>query len=158
MLPQFLQHHADYVGDDFPNPPVTLIFLAPFARLSAANAEFLWVCSKAIMVAAIFFLCRLMVRSAGVELTGPAIALILGVWFWAVAGDIQEGQTTLLMLLPLVSGLALTQVERRGADWLAGLLVGLSVSIKVTPLIFIPYLLFRRRWAVALASTLGLIV
>src|SRR5262245_17905777 len=158
MLPQFLQHHADYVGDDFPNPPVTLIFLAPFARLSAANAQFLWVCSKAIMVAGIFFLCRLMVRSAGVELAGPAIWLILAAWLWAVVGDIQEGQTNLLMLLPLVSGLALTQLERWSADWFAGLLIALSVSIKVTPLIFIPYLVFRRRWAVAVASTLGLIV
>ena len=86
MVPRFLRDHTDYVNDDFPNPPVTMIFLAPFARLSAANAQFLWVCGKAIMVAGIFLLGRRMVRAAGVELTGPAILLILAVWLWAVIG------------------------------------------------------------------------
>jgi hypothetical protein len=158
MTPQFLQQHADYVNDSFPNPPVTLLVIAPFTRLSPANAQFLWACGKAVLAAMIFLLGRRMVRAAGVELTRSALLGILAVWLWPVFGDVQEGQTNLLMLLPLVAGLALAQVEQPGADGLAGLLVALAVAIKVTPVAFLPYFLFRRRWTLTLAASLGLIV
>ena len=158
MAPQFLTHHADYVNDDLPNPPLTLIVLAPFSYLSPADAQFVWVCAKALMVVAIFTLCRRMVRAAGVQLTAMAILLIVAVWFWPVIGDVQEGQTNLLMLLPLVCGLTLAQVGRPTTDWLAGVLVALAAAIKVTPLVFLPYFLLRRRWRVAAATVLGLAI
>ncbi len=158
LVPRFWHDRADFVNDEFPNPPLTMLAIVPFTKLPAATAQFLWICAKTLMASGIFVLCRRIVRRAGVELTVPAMALLLAVWLGPVIGDMQEGNTNLLMLLPLVAGLAAVQRERRGADWLGGLLVALAISIKVTPLIFLPYALLRRRWTWALAVGGGVLL
>lgn len=158
LVPQFVDHHVDYESDTFPNPPVTLAFLYPLTSLAPARAQVLWAWCKALMGTTIFLLCLAMVRTAGVRLTVTVGWLIFGTWIWPLVGDVQAGQTNLLMLLPLVAGLSLAQTETRTRDWLAGLLIALAICIKVTPIIFLPYMLFRRRWLLALAIVLGMVV
>jgi alpha-1,2-mannosyltransferase len=76
-------------------------------------------------------------------------------------GDIQEGQTNLVMLCPLTVGLWLAQAGRpRGGDggkeWVAGILIALAAAIKVTPIVFLAYFLLTRRWRVVGGIVLGL--
>ncbi len=155
MFPGFLLHHANFVNDLWPMPPSTLYLLSPLALFTPANAQFIWICCKPLMVAAIFYMVMAMVRRAGVRLPAAAIALLAAIWFWPIIGDMQEGQMNLFMLTPMVAGLFFAQLERPSTDWLAGLLIGLAVCIKVTPIIFLIYMLWRRRWRVALAIVLG---
>lgn len=157
IVPRYLHERIDFVTDSFPNPPVVLLVLAPLTTLPPARAQLVWACLKSILAIAIVLLCLGMVRRAGVEPTMPAIALTLGVWLWPVVGDIQAGQTNLVMLLPLVAGLSVVQVERRIGDWLGGFLIGLAVCIKVTPLAFLPYAVFRRRGRVVGGILVGLV-
>jgi alpha-1,2-mannosyltransferase len=152
MTPRFLHGHADYVNDDLPTPPISLIVFAPFAAMSRPHAQFAWVCAKLAFAATVFFLAAAIVAGAGVRLTPAAIALIVAGWWLAVVVDMQEGQTNFLALTPLVAGLRLAQRHRPASDLGAGALIGLGVAMKVTPVIFVAYVLWRRRWLLAAAA------
>ena len=42
MAPRFLHDRVDYVNDQFPTPPLSLLALAPFTTLSRPAAQFAW--------------------------------------------------------------------------------------------------------------------
>lgn len=68
--------------------------------------------------------------------------------------ELQMWQTNLLMMAGIL--LALKHLDSR--PWLAGLALGFAINIKYLPLVFIPYLLMRRRWAAAAWSLAGIAV
>src|ERR1700730_11338019 len=152
MTPRFLSEHADYVNDDLPTPPISLIVFAPLAALSRPHAEFVWLCVKLPAACLVFSLAAAIVARAGVRLTPAAIALIIAGWWLAVVVDMQEGQTNFLALAPLVAGRYVAQRERLRSDLGAGALIGLGVAMKVTPVIFVAYALWKRRWLLAASS------
>jgi hypothetical protein len=130
--------------------------LAPFTALSRPAAQFVWVCLKLPLAGLVLALSAGIVSRSGARLTPSAMALIVACWWLPVMLDMQEGQTNLLVLLPLVAALSLVQRETSASDVLAGFLIGLAVAFKVTPVMFAAYFLWKRRWAVAasaLAST-----
>ena len=155
MTPHFLHEHADYVGDELPTPPLSLIVFAPLIALSRPDAAFVWVCVKLPLACLVFWLCAAMAARSGRPLTATAIALIVAGWWLAVIVDMQEGQTNFLALAPLVGGLYLAQSDRRGSDLGAGALVGLGAAMKVTPVIFIVYFVWKRRWRLAAAAAVS---
>ncbi|NNM84749.1 MAG: DUF2029 domain-containing protein [Phycisphaerales bacterium] len=156
MLPGFLFAHKPMIKDLWPMPPTTLGLLAPFAWVSPANAQLIWALCKLPMVMLIFYLCRSMVRKAGSRFEWPALLLLGLIWFWPIIGDVQEGQMNLFMLTPMVIGLWLAQLDEAWANWPAGFMLALAVCIKVTPIIFLVYMLWRRRWSVATAMVVGM--
>jgi hypothetical protein len=112
-----------------------------------------WVLLKLPVVFAVFLLAQTIVRRAsGVTFTTPGILLIVSGWWLAVIVDLQEGQTNFMAFLPLIAGLALAQRETRGADLGAGFFIGLGVAVKLTPLVFVAYFVWRRRFIVAAAA------
>lgn len=155
MTPKFVHDRADYVNDLLPTPPISLLALAPFALLSRPEAQFVWVCLKFPLAALVFALALRIVRRSGAHLTASATALVMAGWWFPVMLDMQEGQTNLIALLPLVAGLSLAQDESRWSDALAGLLVGLAIAVKVTPAVFAAYFLWKRRWIVATSAAVG---
>ncbi|MGC9259579.1 MAG: glycosyltransferase family 87 protein [Phycisphaerae bacterium] len=157
MLPQFLHQHAAITGNLWPMPPFTFILLAPFSWLPFPAAQFAWVLCKPIMVAIIFYSVLAMVRCCGRKIDPLPMVLILLAWIWPIIGDMQEGQMNLLMLTPLAVGLFLLQREQTWSDLVGGLLLGMAVAIKVTPIIFLIYLLWRRRWIPVLAMLGGIV-
>ncbi len=66
---------------------------------------------------------------------------------------LQANQFTLWVLLSCVAGLTLLL---HGRQWLGGMALGLAVCIKVTPVIFLPYLLLKRQWRAALGMALAI--
>lgn len=158
MTPQFLHDRVDYVNDQLPTPPLTLIALAPFTVLSRPAAQFAWVSVKLLLVCLVFALAVRMVARTGTELTTPAILLIVSGWWLPVIVDVQEGQMNFVALLPLVAGLALAQRESRAFDLAAGALIGLAIAVKLTPLVFVAYFVWRRRWNIAAAAIVSVAV
>jgi hypothetical protein len=67
--------------------------------------------------------------------------------------ELQMWQTNIL----LIAGLLLTLKHLDSRPWLAGLMLGLVINIKYLPVLFIPYLLLRRRTAAAAWSVVGVI-
>jgi alpha-1,2-mannosyltransferase len=80
--------------------------------------------------------------------TAAAIAAV-GIWLEPVAMTLFFGQINLVLLVLVVGDLALPdRITGKGIG------IGLAAGIKLTPLIFIPYLLFTRRVRAAAVSTL----
>jgi alpha-1,2-mannosyltransferase len=156
MSPAFLKGEADYVTDALPTPPLTLLIFAPFTKLSRPDAQAAWVGLKLFLAAGIFVTVAAIVTRAGAPLPPSALMLVLAGWWFPLVLDMQEGQMNLLPLLPLVAGLYLAQRETAGSDLAAGVLLGLAAAIKVTPLIFIAYFVWRRRWRVSLVGGVSL--
>src|SRR5262249_37150387 len=146
MTPQFLHEHADYLNDEMPTPPVTLIGFAPLAWLSRPNATFVWVCAKLLFAALVLALVTSIVANAGARLSPSVLALIILTWSLMVVSDMQEGQMNFAMLLPVVTGLYLAQKATTASDLGAGALIALGVAVKVTPIVFVAYFVWRRRW------------
>jgi Glycosyltransferase family 87 len=97
-------------------------------------------------------------RPAGPARAAAAFAIAaVGLWLEPVAMTLFFGQINLLLLALVVGDLALPD-RIRGK----GIGIGLAAGIKLTPLIFIPYLLFTRRvraaavGALTFAVTVGL--
>jgi alpha-1,2-mannosyltransferase len=156
MAPRFLQDRVDYNDDKLPTPPLSLLVLAPFTALSRPAAQFVWVCLKLPLAGLVLWLSVGIVSRSGARLTPSAVGLIVACWWLPVMLDMQEGQTNLLVLLPLVAALYVVQKETSASDVLAGSLIGLAMAFKVTPAMFAAYFLWKRRWTVAasaLAST-----
>jgi alpha-1,2-mannosyltransferase len=158
MTPQFVHDRADYINDQLPTPPISLLALAPFASFSRPAAQFVWVCLKFPLAALVFALAVGIVRRSGARLTPQATLLVIAGWWLPVILDMQEGQTNFLALLPLVAGLYLAQEESSWSDAIAGLLIGLAIAVKVTPAIFAAYFLWKRRWIVAASAMAGVVL
>jgi alpha-1,2-mannosyltransferase len=89
-------------------------------------------------------------RPAGLARTAAAFAIAaVGLWLEPVAMTLLYGQINLVLLALVVGDLALPErIKGKGIG------VGLAAGIKLTPLIFIPYLLFTRRVKAAAVSAL----
>jgi alpha-1,2-mannosyltransferase len=89
-------------------------------------------------------------RPAGLARAAAAVAIAaVGLWLEPVAMTLFFGQINLVLLALVVGDLALPdRVKGKGIG------IGLAAGIKLTPLIFIPYLLFTRRVRAAAVSAL----
>src|SRR5690349_15972205 len=89
-------------------------------------------------------------RPAGLTRAAAAFAIAaIGLWLEPVAMTLFFGQINLVLLALVVGDLALPgRMKGKGIG------IGLAAGIKLTPLIFIPYLLFTRRVKAAAVSAL----
>jgi alpha-1,2-mannosyltransferase len=89
-------------------------------------------------------------RPAGLARAAAAFAIAaVGLWLEPVAMTLFFGQINLVLLALVVGDLALPdRIKGKGIG------IGLAAAIKLTPLIFIPYLLFTRRIKAAAVSAL----
>ena len=89
-------------------------------------------------------------RPAGVARAAAAFAIAaVGLWLEPVAMTLFFGQINLVLLALVVGDLALPdRIKGKGIG------IGLAAGIKLTPLIFIPYLLLTRRVKAAAVSSL----
>src|SRR6201993_4040617 len=89
-------------------------------------------------------------RPAGLARVAAAFAIAaVGLWLGPVATTLFFGEINLLLLALVVGDLALPdRIKGKGIG------IGLAAGIKLTPLIFIPYLLFTRRVRAAAVSAL----
>ncbi len=122
-------------------PPVALLFL-PLSILSYRTAAVLWLWLQLACLALSIYL---LARGSGVRFSPWAalvVAAVLPVWY-PVRDDLRWGQLNLLLLLAL-AGARLALVSGRSAT--AGLLVGLSVTVKLFTWPLVLLLLLRSDW------------
>jgi hypothetical protein len=158
MAPAFVHGTGRYVDDQLPTPPVSLLILGPLSLLPRTVSQFLWVVLKLPFAVAVLLLCLGMSARAGIRVNGGALLLTLACWWLPIVVDMQEGQVNFLALLPLAAGLYVAQNETARSDIAAGLLIALGAAMKVTPLVFIAYFAWQRRWRIALSSLVGLVL
>ena len=140
--------------------PAKLPFIyAPFAALlfaAGSGASFAtWQVGLAVLTIGLlpvvaYLSLGLAGRPAGLARAAAAFAIAaVGLWLEPVAMTLFYGQINLVLLALVVGDLALPdRIKGKGIG------IGLAAGIKLTPLIFIPYLLFTRRVRAAAVSAL----
>ena len=140
--------------------PAKLPFIyAPFAALvfaAGSGASFaIWQAGLAVITIGLlpvvaYLSLGLAGRPAGLARAAAAFAIAaVGLWLEPVAMTLLFGQINLVLLALVVGDLALPdRITGKGIG------IGLAAGIKLTPLIFIPYLLFTRRVKAAAVSAL----
>ena len=140
--------------------PATLPFIySPFAALLfavASGASFAtWQVGMAVLTIGLlpvvaYLALGLAGRPAGLARAAAAFAIAaVGLWLEPVAMTLFFGQINVVLLALVVGDLALPD-RFKGK----GIGIGLAAGIKLTPLIFIPYLLFTRRVKAAVVTAL----
>ena len=130
-------------------PPFFAMAMAPLALLAYKTAHAAW---YVINLSALAASTWLYIRTRRADLTPAEIALavIMAAISWPALFTFGAGQANWVVLLMLVAGLASLHARR---DVLAGLLVAGAVAVKLTPVLLLAWLAWRRRWkAVATAG------
>jgi alpha-1,2-mannosyltransferase len=144
----------------FTYPPLAALLFSPFSFLSAHAAQILW------DVVDIVALITLIAVSLGAARRRPLVrsdwqlALLLvapiGFFLWPVRYNLNLGQINVVLTLLIVTDLTIGW-SWRSKKMPAGVLVGLAAAIKLTPLVFIAYLLASRQWKPARNALLSFV-
>lgn len=145
-------------GLSFVYSPWAALLFTPLALLPLAGAQAVMV---AVNCAALIFAAWRSWQSVGLtdRRALPVLAVLVAsasLWFQSVHATVYVGQIN-LVLLALVVGDLLRDDRRRSK----GLGVGIAAGVKLTPMLFVPYLFVTRRpraAAVAVGSFLGTVV
>jgi hypothetical protein len=96
------------------------------------------------------------VRRLDIDVTFERVIVVMALTTLLAApklrSELQMWQTNILLMTALV--FALRALDAR--PWLAGLLLGLAFNIKYLPILFLPYLLLRRRYEAAAWFVVGI--
>jgi hypothetical protein len=132
------------------------LVLAPFTYLPVFVGKFCW------LLLNVFFVCRLwkiMTAWLPLEQLNKKQVLVFTILSFAlIAAFLRDnfhlGQLTIFILYTALEGLNLIGKNR---IWLGSLVLALGIDIKLLPIVFVPYLLYRGQWR-AVVCTLGFVV
>ncbi|HEX3966136.1 MAG TPA: glycosyltransferase 87 family protein [Trebonia sp.] len=132
------------------SPFAALLFAAASGALFATWQVGLAVLTIGLLPVVTYLSLGLAGRPAGLTRAAAAFAIAaVGLWLEPVAMTLFFGQINLVLLALVVGDLALPdRIKGKGIG------IGLAAGTKLTPLIFIPYLLFTRRVKAAAVSAL----
>ncbi len=129
--------------------PSFAFIVCPIGLFSFPAASVIWLAG---MCLCLFLIMRWSKRMIVGDKSSPPYLFLLTLLFTSKfwVREIWLGQTDLLMLVFIFLSIL---YQDKGKQLAAGVLLGLSVIIKPTPLIFVPYLLYKRRF-----KTIGYLV
>jgi branched-subunit amino acid transport protein AzlD len=139
----------------FPNPPVLPITLGPLMALPPVAGAMTWFGIKVVLTTFTLSICLKIVKSPDRPFPPFFQSAILLLSLRPIAGDLHHGNINLLILFLIVM---MFQAWREGHDLTAGLLLGLAISYKVTPALFLPYFAYKRSWRTVGFTFLGLVL
>jgi hypothetical protein len=139
----------------FPNPPILPITLGPLIALPPVAGAMTWFTIKVILTSLALVMCLQVVKPQGLPFPPFFQSAVLLLSLRPILGDLHHGNINLLILFLIVGTF---HAWRHGHDLLAGLLLGLAISYKVTPALFIPYFTYKRSWRTVGATCLGLLL
>ncbi len=138
----------------FPNPPILPLTLSPLMALPPVMGALAWYAIKAGLVTVSILLVLRLVRGQTGKLTPAWVEfVILALSLRPILSDLHHGNINLLILFLIV---AMLTAWSQGYEVLAGLLLGLAITYKVTPALFIPYFAWKRSWRTVGATGLGI--
>jgi hypothetical protein len=136
----------------FPNPPMMPLTLSPLMLLPPVAGALAWFAIKAALVSWCMIVVLEWARGSGPPFPWWAEGAVLLFSARPILSDLHHGNINILILALIVAALA---AWRRGYDVLAGLLLALAITYKVTPALFVPYFAWKRSWRTVVATGLG---
>jgi len=129
---------------NFTYPPFAAMVLATAASTSTGFLEFAITVASVVALAG---LCGQSLTAAGLRRRPETVFALtaLALLTWPVAYTLHLGETDLILTALIGADL----LRRRDGGWWQGIGTGLAAGIKLTPLIFVAYLLLTRRYRAA---------
>ncbi len=134
----------------FPNPPMMAVLLEPIARLDPVPAALVWFYLKVAMAGLALWQVIRLVQPYAPRWAWMLIVLVSGK---PILDDLSHGNVNLVILFLVVTMLTAYRARR---DLLAGGLLALGIACKLTPALFVPYLVWKRSWKTLAGCGLGL--
>jgi alpha-1,2-mannosyltransferase len=157
--PQVLEFWSgvNVYGDkmNFPTPPIMPITLYPLMILPTVTGAMCWFAIKVALTTATLIMCLDIVQPPGRLLPPMFRSLILILSLRPILGDLHHGNNNLVILFLIAS---MFYAWRRGYDLVAGLLLALAVSYKVTPALFFIYFAYKRSWRIVGWGAVGMVL
>ncbi len=152
---RILEHKNPYINSVFTQVnylPIFLIFISPFTVFDSRIASNLW-----LLLSVISFLFSILILYKIKKI--PFILLFLFIFLSIISFPFKftlgMGQTNFILLLLIC--LFIYKIIK-SKDLLAGVFLSLSIVIKLTPLLFVPYLFINRNIKTLTFSLLSLLV
>jgi hypothetical protein len=143
-----------YLDRERPNqyPPPFALLVAPLGLLPYRAALPFWVAANALLAAWVF---RGLDRILGLPL--PPAAKLAGflLAYRLIEGDFANGNANVLVLAIVLLAFDLA---RRGRDTLGGGVLALAVLTKVSPVLIVPWVIYRKRWRMLAGAAAGLVL
>jgi hypothetical protein len=137
----------------FPNPPIMPISLYPLMTLPPLEGALTWYALKVFLTLVSICFCFQMVRFDKRVIPSWVLGPVLLLSFRPILGDLHHGNNNLIILFLIIACL---MAWRKGYDVLAGLILGLAISYKVTPGLFLAYFAYKRQWKTVASTFLGI--
>ena len=137
-------------------PPFYAVLMVPFTFLERTRAKFAWfVLDMVCLVLAVRLSARLILGKD--HSSPPKYFYLLPVVMTArfFINNLVHGQVNIMLFFMVIASLCLYS---EGKDVLSGILLGLAASVKLTPLLFIVYSLYKGRFKVFIGSVIALAV
>jgi hypothetical protein len=131
----------------YPNPPIMALLLTPVAALPdwtglpVLACALVWFYLKVAMTLLALRWVFALVEAPGRPFPLWAKVLTVLLSLRPIAGDLQHGNVNLFILFLVVGFL---YALHRGFPFLAGVVLALAIACKVTPALFVPYLVWKR--------------
>jgi alpha-1,2-mannosyltransferase len=145
-------------------PPLFSLLCVPLAVLArptpylargvwlALNFALLWVTLKGLVRLVYHAELRLQPATACLSLATPEVLLPLLLCYRFILGNFDHLQVNIVIFACAVAGL---YWHARGHDLRAGALLGLAAALKIMPVLFVPYFVYRRRFRIAAATAVA---
>ncbi len=145
----------------FTYPPVAAVLFWPVSHYSDFAGQTIWDVTNLLALTSLIAVSISAAQSRTVVRSDWRTALILlapvGFLLYPVRSDLVIGQVNIVLVLMIVTDLTVG-VSWRDRQLPEGVLVGLAAAIKLTPLVFIPYLVVSRQWRAARNAALTFVV
>jgi hypothetical protein len=140
---------------NYPNPPIMALLLRPLVEMPPNTAAFTWYFVKVGMtLLSLYWVFRLVEQSDQVfPPWAKVLTVLLGIR--PIMGDLIHGNINLFILFLVVAAL---YAFHRGRDVLSGVVLALAIACKVTPALFVPYLVWKRAWKSLAGCAAGLVL
>ncbi|HKI37940.1 MAG TPA: glycosyltransferase family 87 protein [Gemmataceae bacterium] len=140
----------------YPNPPIMALALKPLADIDPGFVgALLWYYLKVgATLASLYWVFRL-VQGGGLPFPAWAKALVVLLSLRPIMSDLTHGNVNLFILFLVTAGL---YAFHKGRPVGGGLLLALSIACKVTPALFVPYLIWKRAWRALAGCAVGLVL
>ncbi|HEY2608753.1 glycosyltransferase family 87 protein [Paraburkholderia sp. RL18-085-BIA-A] len=141
---------ARSTGDDvfYAYPPQFALLFSPLALLTPLAAKFVWM-SMSLVLFAIGVLLIVKMAYRGDERGVPILLVAIALLSFPLVEDAYDGQSNQLLFFLLAATFFLVD---RGNRYVAGLVLGLAIVLKLTPLAIAGLLLLRREWRTFIAA------
>jgi alpha-1,2-mannosyltransferase len=145
----------------FTYPPFSAALFWPLSHVSVYAGQTIWNAINWVALTTLIAVSIAAARSRSLVRSDWRTALILltpvSFLFYPLWSDLALGQINIVLVLMIVADLTIG-VSWRGRPLPQGVLVGIAAAIKLTPLVFIPYLVVSRQWHAAKNATLTFVL